>query len=294
ALTGTCAAISRWAKPSPSVYARRPSTARARPKSSVSTTSTRPDLPSTEKSGRVTRTHHLVPGLSLLAYHRSMRCLPRAQGRPGSTPCQARAPRAKLLSRTPSRAPIFSAYDELSRYGAIGVAAGDRRRRRLPRHPAVVEDQGPRLDADRHRGHLQLRRHPLRPPLASRPRGRGPIRAFRPAARQDPPLEPPLPLPLLGPARDDRQKALPLKRRPPPQAQGRARRVFRTEDGMTVVAHEPSGFEGCLVHVEVDIRRGIPAVDLVGLAAGAVKEARERVRAAIRNSGFEFPLDRVL
>ena len=63
---------------------------------------------------------------------------------------------------------------------------------------------------------------------------------------------------------------------------------------MKVIAHEPSGFEGCLVHVEVDIRRGLPGVDLVGLAAGAVKEARERVRAAIRNSGFEFPLDRVL
>ncbi len=63
---------------------------------------------------------------------------------------------------------------------------------------------------------------------------------------------------------------------------------------MTVIAHEPSGFEGSLVNVEVDIRRGIPGMDLVGLAAGAVKEARERVRAAIRNSGFEFPLDRVL
>jgi len=63
---------------------------------------------------------------------------------------------------------------------------------------------------------------------------------------------------------------------------------------MNVVAHEPSGFEGSLVQVEVDLRRGIPGVDLVGLAAGAVKEARERVRAAIRNSGFEFPLDRVL
>jgi magnesium chelatase family protein len=63
---------------------------------------------------------------------------------------------------------------------------------------------------------------------------------------------------------------------------------------MTVIAHEPSGFEGSLVQVEVDIRHGIPGVDLVGLAAGAVKEARERVRAAIRNSGFEFPLDRVL
>jgi len=63
---------------------------------------------------------------------------------------------------------------------------------------------------------------------------------------------------------------------------------------MVVLAHEPSGFEGRLVFVEVDIRRGIPGVDLVGLAAGAVREARERVRAAVRNSGFEFPLDRVL
>lgn len=63
---------------------------------------------------------------------------------------------------------------------------------------------------------------------------------------------------------------------------------------MTVAAHEPSGFEGVLVLVEVDIRRGIPQVDLVGLAEGAVREARERVRAAVRNAGFEFPQDRVL
>ncbi|MGO8693181.1 MAG: YifB family Mg chelatase-like AAA ATPase [Rectinemataceae bacterium] len=63
---------------------------------------------------------------------------------------------------------------------------------------------------------------------------------------------------------------------------------------MTVLAHEPAGFEGRLVTVEVDIRRGIPCVDLVGLAAGAVREARDRVRAAVRNSGFEFPMDRIL
>jgi magnesium chelatase family protein len=63
---------------------------------------------------------------------------------------------------------------------------------------------------------------------------------------------------------------------------------------MLIAAHEPAGYEGLLVTVEVDIRRGIPAVDLVGLAEGAVKEARERVRAASRNSGYEFPLDRVL
>ncbi|HUX39795.1 MAG TPA: YifB family Mg chelatase-like AAA ATPase [Rectinemataceae bacterium] len=63
---------------------------------------------------------------------------------------------------------------------------------------------------------------------------------------------------------------------------------------MTIHAHEPFGFEGRLVSVEVDIRRGIPSIDLVGLAEGAVREARDRVRAATRNSGFEFPLDRVL
>jgi magnesium chelatase family protein len=63
---------------------------------------------------------------------------------------------------------------------------------------------------------------------------------------------------------------------------------------MPLYAHEPAGFEGHLVSIEVDIRRGIPSVDLVGLAEGAVREARERVRAAVRNSGFEFPLDRVL
>jgi len=46
--------------------------------------------------------------------------------------------------------------------------------------------------------------------------------------------------------------------------------------------------------VEADIRRGIPGIDITGLAEGAVREARERVRAAFRNSGFSFPADRVL
>ncbi len=63
---------------------------------------------------------------------------------------------------------------------------------------------------------------------------------------------------------------------------------------MVVYGFEPIGFDGELVTVEVDIRRGIPAVDIVGLADGAVREARERIRAAVRNAGFEFPLDRML
>jgi len=63
---------------------------------------------------------------------------------------------------------------------------------------------------------------------------------------------------------------------------------------MHIFAYAPFGAEGFVVRVEVDIRRGIPGVDVTGLADGAVRESRERIRAAFRNSGFEFPLDRVL
>ncbi len=47
------------------------------------------------------------------------------------------------------------------------------------------------------------------------------------------------------------------------------------------------------VTVEVDIRPGLPAFVIVGLADAAVREARERVRAAIRNCGYEFPSRRI-
>ena len=47
------------------------------------------------------------------------------------------------------------------------------------------------------------------------------------------------------------------------------------------------------VWVEVDIRGGLPAFTVVGLADTAVREARERVRAAITNSGYVFPSDRI-
>ncbi len=61
-----------------------------------------------------------------------------------------------------------------------------------------------------------------------------------------------------------------------------------------VSSHAPVGFDGEMVSVEVDIRRGLPGVDLVGLPDNAVRESRERVRVAIRNSAFEFPIDRIL
>ena len=54
------------------------------------------------------------------------------------------------------------------------------------------------------------------------------------------------------------------------------------------------GLEVALVTVEVDVANGLPAFQVVGLPDAAVSEARERVRAAIRNSGFEFPLRRVV
>jgi len=61
-----------------------------------------------------------------------------------------------------------------------------------------------------------------------------------------------------------------------------------------VSSHAPIGMEGELVSVEVDIRNGLPGIDVVGLPDGAVRESKERVRVAIRNSGFAFPDNRVL
>ncbi len=54
------------------------------------------------------------------------------------------------------------------------------------------------------------------------------------------------------------------------------------------------GIEGIPVDVEVNISSGLPAFWVVGLADTAVQEARERVRAGIRNAGFEFPMRRIV
>lgn len=53
------------------------------------------------------------------------------------------------------------------------------------------------------------------------------------------------------------------------------------------------GVEGVPVRVEVDVAFGLPGLTIVGLAGSAVLEARERVRAALRNSGFEVPSRRI-
>lgn len=53
------------------------------------------------------------------------------------------------------------------------------------------------------------------------------------------------------------------------------------------------GIDGCIVDVETDISNGIPSFDVVGLGDMAVRESRERVRAAIKNSGIDFPVRRI-
>ena len=53
------------------------------------------------------------------------------------------------------------------------------------------------------------------------------------------------------------------------------------------------GLDGEIVEVEVDIAHGVPAFAIVGLPDAAVQEAKERVRSAIRNSGFPFPNRRI-
>lgn len=53
------------------------------------------------------------------------------------------------------------------------------------------------------------------------------------------------------------------------------------------------GIDGYVVEVETDISTGIPAFEIVGLGDTAVRESKERVRAAIKNSGLEFPIRRI-
>ncbi|NLI90428.1 MAG: YifB family Mg chelatase-like AAA ATPase [Epulopiscium sp.] len=53
------------------------------------------------------------------------------------------------------------------------------------------------------------------------------------------------------------------------------------------------GVDGLLVTVEVDISNGLPSFDLVGLPDSSVRESKERVRSAIKNSGYPFPVKRI-
>ena len=54
-----------------------------------------------------------------------------------------------------------------------------------------------------------------------------------------------------------------------------------------------NGLEGVPVEVETDINKGMVSYDLVGLPDAAVKESKERVRSAIKNSALYFPVNKI-
>jgi len=60
-----------------------------------------------------------------------------------------------------------------------------------------------------------------------------------------------------------------------------------------VKSYALSGLEGYLVDIEVDLRPGVPVFDIVGLPSSSIKEARNRVQTAVKNSGYEFKGKRV-
>ncbi len=68
----------------------------------------------------------------------------------------------------------------------------------------------------------------------------------------------------------------------------------RPAEPLKVYTFSPFGYEGTIVQVETDLRRGIPSHDIVGIADISAKETRERIRAAFGNSGLEMPAERML
>jgi len=54
------------------------------------------------------------------------------------------------------------------------------------------------------------------------------------------------------------------------------------------------GIEAYPVEIEIDISRGLPVISLVGLADTAIRESRERIKSAIKNSGFKWPAERII
>ena len=73
--------------------------------------------------------------------------------------------------------------------------------------------------------------------------------------------------------------------------------IFRKKRGDKVFARINSmglfGIDSYMVGVEVDYGQGLPRIDVVGLPDTAVNESRNRVRSAIKNSGYEFPQSRI-
>ena len=65
-------------------------------------------------------------------------------------------------------------------------------------------------------------------------------------------------------------------------------RMLATIESATVI-----GVDACRVQVEIDVSRGFPTFQLVGLPDASIRESRDRVRAAMRNCEYEFPISRI-
>ena len=61
----------------------------------------------------------------------------------------------------------------------------------------------------------------------------------------------------------------------------------------TIESASVIGVDACRVHVEIDVSRGFPAFQLVGLPDASIRESRDRVRAAMRNCDYDFPISRI-
>ena len=61
----------------------------------------------------------------------------------------------------------------------------------------------------------------------------------------------------------------------------------------TVKSFGLNGISGYLIKCEVDINRGLPGYDIVGLVGTATKESKERVKSAIKNSGLKYPIEKI-
>jgi magnesium chelatase family protein len=61
----------------------------------------------------------------------------------------------------------------------------------------------------------------------------------------------------------------------------------------TIESASVIGVDACRVHVEIDVSRGFPTFQLVGLPDASIRESRDRVRAAMRNCDYEFPVSRI-
>ncbi|MBO4472383.1 MAG: magnesium chelatase, partial [Clostridia bacterium] len=55
-----------------------------------------------------------------------------------------------------------------------------------------------------------------------------------------------------------------------------------------------TGLDGYKVDIEIDINAGLPKVEIIGLADTAIKESAERVTSSVKNSGYHFPIKRVI